>query len=172
MDAALGMVVAVALMGLVALVLFAFAKCIEIMSKDDSGDSPEQEGDRGQAPHTVVRSPEKGAGFGARVVGLWSFSGRIPRHQWWLRMVGFFVGMLLAFMFGTVDEGGIWFIVALYVVVQWGIFATHAKRWHDLGKSGWWSLVLLIPIIGAIGILCALGFQNSEDGENKYGPGP
>jgi uncharacterized membrane protein YhaH (DUF805 family) len=59
-------------------------------------------------------------------------------------------------------------IVAL--VFLWPNYAICTKRWHDRGKSGWWSLIILIPIIGAIWMLVECGFLSGEDGSNHYGP--
>jgi uncharacterized membrane protein YhaH (DUF805 family) len=59
--------------------------------------------------------------------------------------------------------------LALYL---WTGFAVHAKRWHDRGKSGWWSLIGLIPPIGGIWILVECGFLKGADGPNRYGEDP
>ncbi|MDR2934962.1 MAG: DUF805 domain-containing protein, partial [Candidatus Adiutrix sp.] len=45
------------------------------------------------------------------------------------------------------------------------------RRLHDIGKSGWWLLLLLIPLVGAIIILVFLCLD-SQPGENQYGPNP
>ena len=45
------------------------------------------------------------------------------------------------------------------------------RRLHDVGKSGWFFLIVLIPLIGAIWLLVLL-FKDSEQGENKWGPNP
>lgn len=63
----------------------------------------------------------------------------------------------------------------LMVVVQIlsivALIMISARRWHDLNKSGWWSLVLLIPIAGPIWWFVAMGFLKGTWGHNKYGPG-
>ena len=48
----------------------------------------------------------------------------------------------------------------------------YAKRWHDRGKSGWWTLIGLVPIIGGLWMLIELGFLKGTDGDNQYGPDP
>ena len=48
--------------------------------------------------------------------------------------------------------------------------AVGARRLHDIGKSGWWQLVNLIPLIGLI-LLLYWTVQPSE-GDNTYGPAP
>jgi len=45
------------------------------------------------------------------------------------------------------------------------------RRLHDVGKSGWFFLIVLIPLIGAIWLLILL-FRDGEQGENKWGPNP
>jgi uncharacterized membrane protein YhaH (DUF805 family) len=45
------------------------------------------------------------------------------------------------------------------------------KRWHDLGKSGWLTLLLLIPIAGFF-IALYLLFAKGTDADNEFGPNP
>jgi uncharacterized membrane protein YhaH (DUF805 family) len=47
-----------------------------------------------------------------------------------------------------------------------------AKRCHDRGKSGWMSLIALIPLAGAIWALVDLGILAGQLGPNEYGPDP
>jgi uncharacterized membrane protein YhaH (DUF805 family) len=108
-----------------------------------------------------------------------SFRGRIARRTWWL---GYFLPILglsiLAFlvdaMLGLVvwPEGGgpVQLIVGLATLV--GGLAGGAKRWHDRDCSGWWQLVLLIPAIGWLWNLVAVGFLRGNPGPNRFGPDP
>jgi uncharacterized membrane protein YhaH (DUF805 family) len=57
----------------------------------------------------------------------------------------------------------------LLLITLWPSLALYAKRWHDRGKSGWWSLIMLIPIIGGIWMLIELGFLRGTDGPNRFG---
>ena len=52
--------------------------------------------------------------------------------------------------------------------------AISIRRLHDLGKSGWWILLGVIPLVNLIGIFVLLFFyvQDSQPGENEYGPNP
>ncbi|MEO6015159.1 MAG: DUF805 domain-containing protein [Devosia sp.] len=58
-------------------------------------------------------------------------------------------------------------IIAL--LFMWPTYALATKRWHDRGKSGWWSLIGFVPIIGALWMFIELGFLGGEDGTNYYG---
>lgn len=51
------------------------------------------------------------------------------------------------------------------------VLAVFVRRMHDVGKSGWWFFIGLIPIIGAIWLLI-LVCTDSEKGENQYGKNP
>ena len=50
--------------------------------------------------------------------------------------------------------------------------AVAVKRYHDRDKSGWWILILFIPIIGLIWYIVELGFLPGTPGPNRYGPDP
>lgn len=49
--------------------------------------------------------------------------------------------------------------------------AVGVRRLHDTGRSGWWLLIALVPLLGAIVLLVFL-VQDSQPGENQYGPNP
>jgi uncharacterized membrane protein YhaH (DUF805 family) len=49
--------------------------------------------------------------------------------------------------------------------------AVAARRLQDTGRSGWFLLLALVPIVGWI-ILLVWYLQNSNPGLNKYGPNP
>jgi len=46
--------------------------------------------------------------------------------------------------------------------------ALGARRLHDIGKSGWWQLIALIPLVGII-ILIVCFCQKSDVGANAHG---
>jgi hypothetical protein len=46
-----------------------------------------------------------------------------------------------------------------------------ARRLHDIGRSGWWQLLVLIPLIGAI-VLIVWFAQKGDPSPNEYGPNP
>ena len=51
-----------------------------------------------------------------------------------------------------------------------GIRLRGVRRLHDTGRSGWWLLIGLIPLVGAI-VLIVFFVQDSQP-DNQYGPNP
>ena len=111
-----------------------------------------------------------------------------PRHAplqkfWLIGMVISLASVTLALCVGFVSaaiaflSGNSQTVVTVSIAMSWigviavwcMILAVWAKRWHDRGKSGWWSLVLLIPMVGPIWALVELGFLKGDYGYNRYG---
>jgi uncharacterized membrane protein YhaH (DUF805 family) len=110
---------------------------------------------------------------------LTSFEGRINRAKFWAGVgVLFAVGILanlIDLMLGIRiggDQGiGILGLIASLISIYLGL-AIYAKRWHDRDKSGWWSLIILVPIIGPIWLLVECGILEGTKGPNRFGPDP
>ncbi|WP_409483079.1 DUF805 domain-containing protein [Arsenicicoccus dermatophilus] len=49
--------------------------------------------------------------------------------------------------------------------------AVTARRLHDTGRSGWWQLLSLIPILGGL-VLLFWEVKDSQTGTNSHGPNP
>jgi uncharacterized membrane protein YhaH (DUF805 family) len=95
--------------------------------------------------------------------------GRINRQLWWIGVgVLFAVWLVSGFIFG--NEGLIPFVMGVLILLA-GI-CLHIKRCHDRGKSGWWCLLLLIPVVGTIWAIVDLGVLEGTPGQNAYGPDP
>ena len=78
----------------------------------------------------------------------------------------------LAYNDESVPVGAIVFLIySLAVVIP--SLAVNVRRLHDIGKSGWYYFIWLIPpfIVGAI-ILFVWYCKDSQPGENKYGANP
>jgi uncharacterized membrane protein YhaH (DUF805 family) len=105
------------------------------------------------------------------------FSGRARRKEYWMftlfNLIFLLVATILDNVFGlTLGEqiyGVLYFLYALVVLIP-GL-AVCVRRLHDVGKSGWMFLIILIPIIGSIWLL-VLEVTDSMPGENQYGPNP
>lgn len=99
------------------------------------------------------------------------FSGRARRREYWMFvLVNLIVSFVLGFVGGLVRGGtALSIIYSLAVLVP--SIAVSVRRMHDIGKSGWWLLIGLIPLIGAI-ILIVWACTDGEPGDNEYGPNP
>ena len=49
--------------------------------------------------------------------------------------------------------------------------AVTVRRLHDTGRSGWWALVGLVPLIGDIALI-VFAAQDGQHGPNRYGTDP
>jgi uncharacterized membrane protein YhaH (DUF805 family) len=63
----------------------------------------------------------------------------------------------------------LYFLAALGLLVPYSAVAV--RRLHDTARSGWFILLPLIPIIGAI-VLIVWNCQRGTFGPNRYGPDP
>ncbi len=105
------------------------------------------------------------------------FSGRARRQEYWLfvlfnAIAGIIINVIGGVLAGATGVDAFAFLGAIYnLAVLIPGFAVFFRRLHDTGRSGWWWLILFIPIVGVIVILvfCCL---DSQPGENKYGPNP
>ena len=60
----------------------------------------------------------------------------------------------------------------LYVFATFIPFvAVSVRRLHDTNRSGWWCLLVLIPLVGFIPALIFMA-EDSQPGDNRYGPNP
>lgn len=112
---------------------------------------------------------------------LTSFDGRINRAKFWagigvLIAVGIVATIIDALLGTKISTGGggeigIVGILASLASIYFAL-ALYAKRWHDRDKSGWWTLIALVPIIGGIWLLVELGILEGTKGANRFGPDP
>lgn len=105
------------------------------------------------------------------------FQGRAHRSEYWYFVLfNILVNIACAIVdnvTGTFNpEMGLGLVGGLYMlfVLVPGL-AVSVRRLHDTGRSGWWLLLALIPIIGALVILVFMIFKSEPD-TNKYGPQP
>lgn len=148
------------------------------------------------APRAPRYEPEySDAAYGEPSTGLWSyfwqsittnyvnFRGRARRKEYW--------AFVLFMILGGMALGGVIGIVAavsgqerdslpMMTIVLVGIFcvamilpsiAVTVRRIHDLGLSGWFYLLILIPYVGGI-ILFVFTLLPSQKHDNKWGPVP
>ena len=97
------------------------------------------------------------------------FSGRASRIEYWM-----FV--LINFLFGLggilLSLLGLNFVLILYSLAIWiPTLAVQVRRLHDISRSAWWLLVLLIPLAGTI-VLFIFDVLPGDPDTNLYGSVP
>ena len=70
-----------------------------------------------------------------------------------------------------IGEAAIGLIGIYYLAIIIPSIAVAIRRLHDTGRSGWWYLISLIPLIGSI-ILIVFFCEDSKPGVNQWGPNP
>ena len=97
------------------------------------------------------------------------FTGRARRKEYWM----FILFYLIFYIALTVIDAAIgsYALAALFsLALLLPTISIAARRLHDTGRSGWWQLISLIPILGGIVLLVFL-VQDSHE-ENEYGESP
>ncbi len=105
------------------------------------------------------------------------FSGRARRKEYWFFVLfNIIISVALTVidvMVGTYSQAiGIGLLACIYAlaVLIPGI-AVSVRRLHDTDRSGWWLLIVLIPIIGPI-VLIVFMCIDGTPGTNRFGPSP
>jgi uncharacterized membrane protein YhaH (DUF805 family) len=104
------------------------------------------------------------------------FSGRSQRAEYWYFTLGnFIVGFILGLidgMMGAASQGGVGLLTMIYFLgILIPSLAVSVRRLHDIGRTGWWIFVAIIPILGPL-LLLYFYVLDSEPGANAYGPNP
>ncbi|MFI2365016.1 DUF805 domain-containing protein [Promicromonospora sp. NPDC019610] len=115
------------------------------------------------------------------------FTGRARASEYWFFYLALaivnaviFVALLipaLVTMDPVTQEPGVLGSIgsALVGIVALGAFvpllAAGVRRLHDTGKSGWFYLLCLVPVVGGIIIVVLLALPG-EPGPNRFGPDP
>ena len=108
-----------------------------------------------------------------------TYHGRLNRKPYILR--GLMVGItssVLSNVMGVMAESSslalnLVSLVLLVVVLALCVVSVMLmiRRWHDLGKSGWFSLLLLVPLVNFV-VGLYLWVKKGDDGPNQYGEDP
>ena len=100
-----------------------------------------------------------------------NFNGRDTRQQFWMFYLFYMIAyIVLSVIDAVIGTGGLLGgIFALATLVPSIAIAT--RRLHDIGKSGWWQLLGLIPLIGAI-VLIVFFAKQGIIGDNQFGNDP
>ncbi len=115
-----------------------------------------------------------------------NFSGRARRKEYWMFVL---FTAIFAILFAGLDNllgttisfnhpteglmklpyGYFYFAFGLAMLVP-GIAAI-VRRFHDIGKSGWWYFIAFVPCIGIFPLIYFL-VKAGDTGDNQFGPDP
>ena len=100
-----------------------------------------------------------------------TFSGRASRSEYWFFYLFTFVLFAILQLIASNSTA----VSVLVLLVLLGLFvpsiAVGVRRLHDVGRSGWWLLLGLIPLVGAL-VLFVWSVSGGTAGDNSYGPDP
>ena len=115
------------------------------------------------------------------------FSGRSRRKEYWSFVLAYavIIGIIDIFnnlILTSASDNNSTGLASISLVISCilGLFslavfvpmlAVGVRRLHDTGRSGWYLLIPLIPLIGSL-ILLYFQVQDSQPGINAYGPNP
>ncbi|MDA1051004.1 MAG: DUF805 domain-containing protein [Planctomycetota bacterium] len=100
-----------------------------------------------------------------------SFRGRVRRGDFWYAVL---VVMSALAVLDIACERVLARSIPLLlcVPIYWSLLALCIKRYHDIGRNGWWLLLLVIPFIGPAWVVYSLAFRKGQQHENRYGSRP
>ncbi len=124
--------------------------------------------------------------FGQAVSAFFSnyanFRGRTRRSGYWWAALFLVIASLVLWFVDLQLFSGMWpqelleqgsgplsIVFGLAIIIP--VLSLGVRRLHDTGRSGWWVLLGLIPLIGSI-VLLVFYVQDSQPGANAYGPNP
>ncbi|CAA9303898.1 MAG: Inner membrane protein YhaH [uncultured Lysobacter sp.] len=106
-----------------------------------------------------------------------NFSGRARRKEYWMFVL---FSVIIAIVLGVVDgvlgmtvaNGAIGLLGLVYTLaVLIPSIALGIRRLHDIDRSGWWTLIALIPFIGGL-VLLVWACSEGTHGDNRFGADP
>lgn len=102
------------------------------------------------------------------------FTGRAQRKEYWFFVLFNIIFSIILSVFDAAlfGAGGAMPLssVFMFVTLVPGI-AVSVRRLHDIGRTGWWLLLLFVPLVGSI-ILIIFLVLKGDDVDNIYGPNP
>lgn len=94
------------------------------------------------------------------------FDGRARREEYWFFTL---FSIIISIILGAISAGALSLLYSLAVLLP--TLALSVRRLHDTNRSGWWMLIGLIPLIGAI-VLIIFFILDSQKEENQFGTSP
>lgn len=104
-----------------------------------------------------------------------TFSGRARRKAYWYFMLFYYLVFILTLIVDLLLIKLINFPLFLNIIYFFITFipliAITTRRLHDTNRSGWWQLVVFVPVIGLI-VPLVFFFLKGTKGPNRFGNDP
>lgn len=106
-----------------------------------------------------------------------NFQGRARRSEYWTFVFFAVLGTLVTTILDVIFDTGTVFMGYGVLTTTFFIFSflpflsLRVRRLHDSGKSGWFALLSIIPLLGWI-VMFIFMLLDSDPFENKWGPNP
>jgi uncharacterized membrane protein YhaH (DUF805 family) len=98
-----------------------------------------------------------------------TFSGRARRSEYWFWTLTVVILSIIGAILDAITGGYIFqVVIALATLIP--SIAVAARRLHDTGRSGWWQLLGLIPLVGTI--ILIVWYATDSEPNKAYGPNP
>jgi len=107
----------------------------------------------------------------------WDFSTRAQRKEFWFFILCYVGGVFFLTVTDIAtdtydEESGIGFFTSIFVLLTFiPYLAVSVRRLHDSNRTGWWVLIAIIPIIGAVWLI-VLHCLKGNQGVNRFGEDP
>lgn len=100
------------------------------------------------------------------------FSGRARRSEYWYWTLAMVIAAIVIEILTAISRplGVVIDVIWILGTVLPGL-GVFVRRMHDTGRSGWWWFIVLVPFVGWI-VLLVFACQDSQPGDNRYGPNP
>ncbi len=101
-----------------------------------------------------------------------NFHGRARRSEYWYWFLALVIVEVVIRIIGLVS-GGLYDVLAVLLFLGLIVpnLAVGSRRLHDTGRTGWWQLIGIIPLIGWI-VLVVFFVTDSQPASNQYGDSP
>lgn len=89
------------------------------------------------------------------------FSGRASRPEyWWFILFIILAGLAISLV--SQELSGLFTLGTLLPSI-----AAAARRLHDTNRSGWWQLIVLVPVVGFIVLVVLLAQEGKGEGDYR-----
>ncbi|KFG02549.1 membrane protein [Streptomyces scabiei] len=98
------------------------------------------------------------------------FSGRARRQEYWMfTLIAslIYLGLVVLGLVMDTEVPELVFVAAIFLPS----LAVSVRRLHDIGRSGWWVLIGIVPCVGTIVTIIFMATEGQRDA-NQYGPDP